>query len=98
MNREQLLHINGWVIFGLLGQLCFTMRFIVQWFVSEKKKESTIPIAFWYFSLLGGASLLIYAFFYRHDLVFTLGQSAGLFVYTRNLILIHRGRRLAIPE
>jgi len=36
--------------------------------------------------------LLVYAFWYRHDLVFTLGQFAGLFVYTRNLVLIRRLR------
>ena len=43
--------INGWVLFGFLGQAAFSARFIVQWIVSEKNKESTIPVAFWYLSL-----------------------------------------------
>ncbi len=42
--------INGWVLFGFLGQAAFSARFIVQWIISEKNKKSTIPIAFWYLS------------------------------------------------
>ena len=77
---------------GLLGQAMFFSRFLVQWVVSEKKGESTVPIAFWYLSMGGGLLLLTYAL-WREDPVITLGQSVGLFVYTRNLILIHRKRR-----
>ena len=88
---ERLLHVNAWIAFGLLGQLFFTLRFVVQWLASERSGRSTVPIAFWYFSLLGGAMLLVYALWYRHDLVFTLGQAVGLLIYTRNLILIRRG-------
>jgi lipid-A-disaccharide synthase-like uncharacterized protein len=92
MIPERLLDINSWVVFGFMGQLFFTMRFLVQWLASEKKGRSTVPVAFWYLSLAGGGILLIYALWYRHDPVFTLGQAAGLFVYTRNLVLIRRGR------
>ena len=92
MNLERLLHINGWVLFGLLGQLFFTLRFLVQWLVSEREGRSTVPVAFWYLSLLGGGMLFVYALWGRHDLVFTLGQFAGLFIYSRNLALIRRGR------
>lgn len=87
MNFSDLL--NPWVIFGLLGQLCFSLRFIVQWLYSEKMKKSVIPVSFWYFSLAGGAALFIYAI-YRRDIVFTLGQGAGLIVYVRNLVLVAR--------
>jgi len=87
---EKLLHLDAWVVFGLLGQLFFTARFVVQWVASERSGRSTVPHAFWYFSLAGGSILFLYACFYRHDLVFTLGQAAGLFVYARNLMLIRR--------
>ena len=87
---ERLLSVNAWVIFGLLGQLFFTLRFVVQWLASERRGRSTVPVAFWYFSLAGGAMLFVYALWYRHDLVFTLGQGAGLFIYARNLMLIRR--------
>ncbi|MBI4591650.1 MAG: lipid-A-disaccharide synthase N-terminal domain-containing protein [Candidatus Rokubacteria bacterium] len=90
----------GWVLlaFGFLGQAFFSMRFLVQWVASERRKESVIPIYFWYFSVGGGLTLLIYAVL-RLDPVFILGQTAGLFVYGRNLYLIWRKReRLAAPR
>jgi lipid-A-disaccharide synthase-like uncharacterized protein len=87
---EKLLDIDAWVVFGLLGQLFFTARFVVQWLASERRGRSTMPNAFWYFSVAGGSILFLYACFYRHDLVFTVGQAAGLFVYARNLMLIRR--------
>ncbi len=74
---------------GFFGQTVFASRFIVQWIYSEKKGESIIPIVFWYLSIIGGISLLIYAIF-RKDPVIILGQTFGILVYTRNLILIYR--------
>jgi len=74
------------LIFGLAGQAMFTARFLVQWVVSERNKRSTIPKAFWYFSLVGSAMLLTYAIF-RRDPVFILGQSLGFIIYIRNLML-----------
>lgn len=83
---------NPWVIFGFIGQLSFSLRFLIQWIASEKRKESVIPVAFWYFSLGGGLILLTYAI-YRQDPVFILGQATGSMIYVRNLMLIHRKRR-----
>lgn len=74
---------------GLLGQILFFSRFLVQWVASEKKGRSTIPLSFWYFSIGGGFLLLVYAI-WRRDPVITLGQLVGLFVYVRNLTLIRR--------
>jgi lipid-A-disaccharide synthase-like uncharacterized protein len=79
-----------WVAFGLVGQLIFGSRFIVQWIASERKKVSYIPIVFWYLSLSGGIITLIYAIHIR-DTVFTIAQAGGLIVYLRNLMLIYRG-------
>lgn len=84
-----------WIAFGLLGQICFSMRFLIQWLHSEKKKKSVIPISFWYFSLAGSMILFIYAVFYLKDIVFTLGQSFGLFIYIRNLMLIYRHKEVS---
>lgn len=81
-----------WIGIGLLGQVFFTSRFLVQWVVSERRKESVIPMAFWWLSILGGLTLLAYAI-WRMDPVFILGQSFGVIVYGRNLILIFRKRR-----
>jgi len=81
-----------WLVIGFAGQALFTMRFIVQWWSSERQKRSVIPVAFWYFSLAGGATLLGYAI-YRQDPVFIVGQAGGLFIYSRNLYFINRERR-----
>ncbi len=83
-----------WVAFGLGGQLMFTGRFLVQWIASERAGRSVVPVAFWYFSIAGGAILLSYAI-YRQDPVFILGQSLGVLIYSRNLWLIHAERRRA---
>lgn len=80
-----------WVLFGLLAQLMFTARFLVQWIASERARASVMPLAFWYFSLVGGLMLLSYAI-YRRDPVFVLGQSLGVVIYVRNLWLIHANR------
>ena len=81
-----------WLAVGFLGQAFFSMRFIWQWLYSEYRKRSVIPMAFWYFSLLGGSTLLLYAI-HRKDPVFIVGQGAGLIIYSRNLYLIFKERR-----
>ena len=78
-----------WLAVGFLGQALFSARFLVQWIASERRKQSVVPVHFWYFSVGGGLALLLYAI-YRHDPVFMLGQAAGLFVYARNLWFIRR--------
>ena len=83
---------NQWLIIGFVGQALFGARFIIQWVVSEKKGESTIPLAFWYCSIGGAVLLLTYAI-YKQDPVFIVGQSLGSIVYVRNLILIDRKRK-----
>ena len=76
-----------WLSVGLLAQLMFSMRFIVQWIASERARQSIVPEVFWYFSLAGGALLFAYAV-YRMDPVFMLGQGSGLLIYARNIHLI----------
>ena len=80
------------VTIGFAGQGLFAMRFIVQWLTSEGQGRSVIPIAFWYFSIGGGAVLLLYAI-WRQDPVIICGQGLGLFIYLRNLYLIHKTRK-----
>ena len=77
------------LIIGFAGQGLFASRFIVQWIYSERKGESSIPIIFWYLSIFGGFGLLTYAIF-RQDPVIILGQSFGIIIYLRNLILIYK--------
>jgi lipid-A-disaccharide synthase-like uncharacterized protein len=81
-----------WTIIGFLAQGLFFGRFLIQWIVSERKGESTVPLAFWIFSVLGGAMLTVYAI-HRRDPVFIFGQAGGLTIYLRNLMLIYKKKQ-----
>ena len=87
-------HLDFWLILGFIGQAMFTMRFIVQWIASEKKKESVIPISFWYLSLAGGLIVLFYAI-HRMDPVFILAYLPGNFIYLRNLYFVYKKKKVA---
>ena len=80
---------NIFLIIGFVGQGIFASRFIVQWIYSEKIGKSSVPVIFWYLSIFGGIGLLIYAIF-RKDPVIISGQTFGIFIYLRNLILIYK--------
>lgn len=81
-----------WVSLGFVAQAIFAARFLVQWIASEREGRSTIPIAFWYLSVVGGGMLLTYAI-YRRDPVFILGQATGFAIYMRNLVLIKKEKK-----
>ena len=85
-------NFDVWVIVGLVAQAMFMMRFVVQWVASERVGRSIVPVAFWFFSVAGGAMLLVYSIV-RQDPVFIAGQSLGLLIYFRNLYLIFREKR-----
>ena len=91
---------TGWqlalVIFGFIAQAMFFGRWLVQWISTEKRRESHIPDAFWWMSLAGASMLFVY-FTLRGEPVGMIGQSVGWTVYTRNLYLIYKKRRSAIP-
>ena len=81
-----------WVAVGFLGQAVFSARFLIQWIVSERRRQSVIPISFWFLSLGGSMILLTYAI-HRRDPVFIAGQAGGMLVYLRNLWLILREQK-----
>lgn len=81
-----------WLAIGFLGQALISTRFIIQWLYSERMRRSVIPVAFWYFSIIGGAVLLSYSI-HQKDPVFIVGQAGGLVIYLRNLQLVLRERR-----
>jgi len=83
-----------WLVLGFMAQAMFSARFLVQWLASERAKKSVVPLPFWYLSIAGSALLLAYAV-YRKDPVFIVGQSAGIFINSRNLLLIYRDRKMS---
>lgn len=74
------------VAFGSTGQVIFALRFVYQWYYSYHRRASLLPAGFWGISLVGSAIIVCYGVF-RLDPVLILGQSFGLVVYIRNLII-----------
>ncbi len=93
----RMLNTNSWfgvccVLVGLGGQLAFSGRWLIQWWQSEKRRESFVPASFWWASLIGGVILFAY-FAWRKDIVGVLGQTSGVVVYARNIRLINKKAR-----
>lgn len=78
-----------WTTFGMVGQVLFTGRFVLQLWYSERAGRPVNPIYFWYLSMAGSVLLFSYAVAQR-DPIIILGQSFGIVVYLRNLALIRR--------
>lgn len=83
-----------WLAFGLVAQLLFTARFLVQWISSERAGKSVVPISFWFFSMAGGTMTLVYGVAKREPVII-LGQSLATIIYIRNIMLIVRNRSSA---
>jgi lipid-A-disaccharide synthase-like uncharacterized protein len=83
-----------WLAFGIVAQLLFGARFVVQWIASERAGRSVMPLMFWFFSMGGGVLTLIYGIA-RRDGVIIIGQALSVFIYLRDLSLIFRERREA---
>jgi lipid-A-disaccharide synthase-like uncharacterized protein len=81
-----------WLAFGLIAQLFFTARFLVQWISSERAGMSVVPMAFWFCSMGGGIMTLIYGFAKREPIII-LGQALATVIYIRNIMLILKNRR-----
>jgi lipid-A-disaccharide synthase-like uncharacterized protein len=86
--------LDFWLVFGIVAQLLFTARFVVQWIVSEKLGRSVVPVAFWFLSMGGGLMLLVYGIVRREPIII-IGQGMAVFIYLRNLALIFKNRAKA---
>ena len=84
------------LVWGSVGQITFTFRFVYQWLYSENRKDSILPLGFWYISTAGSLMIFVYSI-YRLDPVLFAAHSLGLFVYSRN-ILLHFGRKSILEK
>lgn len=95
---SSLLHHEGIVdslfIWGTVGQVIFSFRFIYQWVIAERMKKSVLPPGFWIISLSGSIMLIIYGIF-RKDPVVIIGQLFGSVIYARNLMIFFREKSTA---
>lgn len=77
------------LVLGVVAQVIFTLRFVYQWILSERNKESSLPMGFWVLSLIGAGMILSYAII-REDPVLFVGHLFGLIIYARNAYLIRK--------
>ena len=77
------------MVFGIIAQVLFTLRFVYQWWYSESLQESHLPMGFWLISLLGSLLIFIYAIF-RRDPVLFVGNLSGIIIYSRNIFLLKK--------
>jgi lipid-A-disaccharide synthase-like uncharacterized protein len=80
-----------YLAFGLIAQLFFTARFLVQWIASERAGNSVVPMAFWFCSMGGGLMTLVYGIVKREPVII-VGQSLATIIYVRNIMLIWKNR------
>ena len=80
-----------WLVFGIVAQLLFAARFLVQWIASERAGNSVVPMAFWFCSMGGGLMTLVYGIVKREPVII-LGQSLATIIYIRNIMLIVKNR------
>lgn len=83
-----------WLAFGIVAQLLFTARFMVQWIASERAGRSVIPMAFWVFSMAGGMMTLAYGLVKREPIII-MGQALSVGIYVRNMMFVLRENREA---
>ena len=69
---------------GFLAQALFAARMIVQWILSEKRRDVVSPTVFWMLSLVASLLFLLYGWL-RQDFALMLGQVIGYYVYIGNL-------------
>ena len=87
--------MNDYFIYsiGLIAQLLFSLRLLVQWLFSEKENKVVTPILFWIVSLIASLLFFIYGYL-RYDFVIMLGQFITYYIYIRNLQLQNQWNRL----
>lgn len=85
------------MIIGTIGQLMLNLRYLYQWYFSEKAKESLLPLGFWVISL--GASVMVVSYAYiKHDPVLLVSQGLGMMAYSRNIYLSFHSSKAKKPD
>ena len=69
---------------GLLAQMFFSARIIVQWIMSERARKVLSPSIFWIFSVAGSYLLCLYGWL-RDDFSIVFGQVLSYYIYLWNL-------------
>ena len=77
---------------GWSGNAFYFLRFVVQWWQSERAQRSVAPKMFWWLSLAGAATLGSYALI-QGDMPLAVGYVVTFCIYLRNITIAHLGPR-----
>jgi lipid-A-disaccharide synthase-like uncharacterized protein len=95
LNSQYLLH--PLMVMGIVGQLALNLRFLYQWYYSELKDESLLPVGFWHISTWASVLVIVYSVHNpvtgQADPVLFVSQVCGIVVYARNLVLAYYPKR-----
>lgn len=84
------------IVLGSIGQLLLNVRFVYQWYYSEKEKVSVLPLGFWIISSIASLLIIRYAVhitpYKALDPVLLVSPSLGLIVYLRNIYIHFKSR------
>ena len=86
---------NPVMLIGSVGQLALNLRFVYQWYYSEKRQSSILPVGFWQISVWASVLVIIYSLFHpvhNIDVVLLVSQTMGIAVYARNLWIYKKGK------
>jgi lipid-A-disaccharide synthase-like uncharacterized protein len=83
--------LNVVLLWGLVGQLIFSCRFIYQWYYSEKVRKSVLPLGFWIISVVGSLLISAYAL-YLGLYPIIIGHLFGMVIYMRNIMIYYKKR------
>ncbi|GAA3940963.1 lipid-A-disaccharide synthase N-terminal domain-containing protein [Hymenobacter algoricola] len=78
---------------GLVSQLLFSSRIVLQWVQSERAQRVLVPTLFWQISLISSFLMIIYGML-RHDPIILLAQLISYAIYIRNLQLLGEWHKL----
>jgi lipid-A-disaccharide synthase-like uncharacterized protein len=88
--NEVLFHIHHigvtpWKLIGYLGTFLFTARWFVQFYATKKMRRVTVPMSFWYLSVVGSLMSLAYFIWGKNDSVGIMQTAFPMFVSFYNL-------------
>ncbi|MCM1555749.1 MAG: lipid-A-disaccharide synthase N-terminal domain-containing protein [Bacteroides sp.] len=74
----------GIYLIGFAAQILFSLRLLIQWLLSERKKSVQSPDIYWILSIAGAFLLTLYGWF-REDFSIILGQFITYYIYMWNM-------------
>jgi lipid-A-disaccharide synthase-like uncharacterized protein len=88
--------ITPWQVFGMVGIVLFSLRWVVQVVASARARKSVIPPHFWYLSAGGSCILIVYFALGQRDLVGVISNILPLSLAAYNLFLVYKFRKTDI--